>query len=97
MESRPRWSTSRRFSAASAAVASTGPPPSTAAKSRTRFKSLPATRGVPRDRAGDLGGAVAGEFHAQHPGGAAHDLLELGGVVEHQPERDAETLPQRAC
>src|SRR3546814_15461033 len=43
----------------------------------------------------DLAGAVLGEVEAQQPGAAAHDAGQFLGVVELQPERDAEPLAQR--
>src|ERR1700691_942385 len=45
----------------------------------------------------DLARPLAVEFHAEDAGAARHDLLELRGFVELEPQRNAEALAQRPC
>ena len=74
----------------------TTPSARTWAKSRTRRSSRLAIRGVPRERRGDLGGAVVGELDAEQARRAPHDLVELGGLVELQVGGEPEPVAQRA-
>ena len=69
--------------------------PSTAAKSRTRRSSRPATRGVPRERRAISLRAGVGDRRAEDARAAAHDRLQLRVGVEIEPDRDAEAVAER--
>ena len=51
------------------------------------------TAGTPRD----FDGAVLGQREIQEFGAAGDDQTQLLRRVEHQPQRDAEPVPQRCC
>ena len=93
--SRPPSSTSSIASAEAAISASITPSPLTSAKSRTRLSSRLATRGVPRERLGDLRRAVGVDLDAEDPGRALDDQRQVGGVVVLEPVADAEAVAQR--
>ena len=93
--SSPASSTSSRSSASRATRASIVPAPRTSAKSRTRLSSRLATRGVPRERAGDRLGAGVVDLHLEDAGRAAHDPREVRRLVELEPVGHAEAVAQR--
>ena len=95
MASRPQASTSRRRREASAAAASTVCNPSTAAKSRTRRSSRPATRGVPRDRRAISTAPSAARARPRRSRAPIDDSHQVLDLVEIYPHGDAEPLPQR--
>ena len=73
----------------------TMPSARTWAKSRTRRSSRLAMRGVPREREAISADALGGELDAEQAGGAVHDQVELGGLVELEVGGEAEPVAQR--
>ena len=66
------------------------------AKSRTRRSSRLAIRGVPRDRRAISAAPSSAEVGPEQPGRSAHDVLQVGGVVEVELGGEAEPVAQRS-